>query len=1082
MRKTFGTDVSMFLAALIVMVCTLGAAANAQVVGATASGKLEDASGSVIANAKVTLTNTSQGFARTVVTNNSGEFSAPNLAPGAYEIRVEATSFRTEIRRAVSLSVGEQATFNFTLQVASADQSIVVEDTGSSIELGNSAISAVVEGETIRELPLNGRDWTQIATLQPGTATVRSQPAAGNSSSRGNRGFGQQLTIAGSRPQMNSYRLDGINVNDYVNSPPGSTAGLTLGADAIGEFTIISNNYSASYGLTAGAVITAVTRAGTNQIHGSAYEFVRNNVFDARNYFDSSSLPLRRNQFGATLGGPVVKNHTFLFGNYEGFRNLSTTTAVANVPTAQARTGTLVTAAPVTVESSIKPYLPLWSLPNGTVTGDTGQYIFPSKAVTPEDFFTVRGDQLFSDKDSLYVTYLWDNGSTVQPDVVNINRQQSTTKRQMLSISENHVFSNSFYNAFRMGANRETASSLVKIPGANPLGSDESLGPATGLTAPLISVTTLTGFTGGNKGGSFVYYGFTTPQFTDDAFFAKGNHSIKFGFLFQRIYSNMTFGAYNYGNFSFTSLANFLTNKPASLSVTTTDPVPVDLRQNVFGAYAEDTWRLRRNLSVTVGLRYEPTSVPTAVHGSLANIRDVADTQQFLGDPLFQNPTRKNFAPRVGFSYSPQFSKGKTSISGGYGIFDVLPLTWMFNTQLGQQAPFQVNLTSTTLPSGSANAFPSAAWNYVRNAGTSKPTVAYVQYNPPRSYMQQYNLALQQELPWKLNFKVGYVGSRGVHLGLLSSDANVPQPLLNTPDTLVFPCGTAIVVNISCNASSNASKRINQTFGSVYASGFYSDSYYNGLLAELKQRIGKSLQWQGSFTWQKSIDGSSSVSSSTPYSNSVNGFLFHQLRGVSDFNIPLVFVGNAVWTSPNLIKENNFAAVLVNGWQLGGIYQISSGSPFSIVIGGDTLGLGSSANLDFPDRITGGTCSGNLVNKGNWAKYINQSCFAVPVNNTGTPGTRFGNEQRNSLTGPSFSELDFSLVKNFALSRIREGASFQFRAEAFNLPNHPDLAPPLTNNSLTLSGSAFTTASSFGQITTTAGSSRQLQLAGKLQF
>nr|WP_281047443.1 TonB-dependent receptor [Terriglobus saanensis] len=1074
----------MFLAGLFIILCTLHSSAGAQVVGATVSGKLEDSSGGVIVGAKVTLTNISQGVARSLATNRSGEYSAPNLVPGPYEIHVEANGFRTELRKGVSLSVGEQSTINFTLQVASADQTVVVEDTGSSVELGNSAISTVVEGSTIRELPLNGRDWTQIATLQPGTASVRSQPAAGNPSSRGNRGFGQQLTIAGSRPQLNSYRLDGINVNDYANSTPGSTAGLTLGADAIGEFSIISSNYSASYGLSAGAVINAITRAGTNQIHGSVYEFVRNNVFDSRNYFDQSKLPLHRNQFGATAGGPIVKNRTFLFGNYEGFRNVSSSTSVANVPTVQARTGALVTAAPVTVDASIKPYLPLWALPNGIITGDTGQYVFPAKQVTPENFFTVRGDQIFSAKDSLYVTYLWDKGSTVQPDVVNVNQQQSTTKRQMLSISENHVFSNSFYNSFRMGANYETASSLVKIPGANPLGSDASLGPAPGLSAPLISVTSLTGFTGGVIGGSSVHYGFSTPQFTDDAFLIKGKHSLKFGFLYQRIYSNMTFSNYNYGNFSFTSLPNFLTNKPSTGTVTTTNPVPINLRQNVFGAYGEDTWRVTRNLNVTVGLRYEPASVLTAENGRLANIRDLTSTTQFLGDPLFQNPTRKNFSPRVGFSYSPDFSHGKTNISGGYGIFDVLPLTWEFNLQLGQQAPYQINLSSSTLPSGSANPFPTTAWNYIRNgAGTAKPTVAYIQYNPPRNYMQQYNLALQQELPAKMSFKVGYVGSHGVHQGLTTSDANVPQPVVNTPGSLVFPCGTATVVNISCLASSNATKKPNQAFGTIYGSGWFSDSSYSGLLVELKQRIGKSLQWQGSFTWQKSVDGSSSITSGTPYSNSVNGFLFHQLRGVSDFNIPLVFVANAVWTSPDLIKSHNFASYLVNGWQIGGIYQISSGSPFTVVIGGDTLGLGNSSPLDFPDRVTGTGCSGgNPVNKGNWAKYINQSCFAVPVNTTGIAGTRFGNEQRNSVSGPSFNELDFSLVKNFALTRIREGSAFQFRAEAFNLPNHPNLAPPLSNNSLTLSGSAFTTASSFGQITSTAGSSRQLQLAAKLLF
>jgi outer membrane receptor protein involved in Fe transport len=1082
----------MFFVAIACVLCLLSIPAGAQVIGATVSGTLTDPGGRVVPDAKVMITNTAQGIVRTVTSNHEGAYVAPNLVPGPYEMQVTATGFRTELKKGIVLTVGEESTINIALKVGSLDQTVVVEDTGTLLDLGNSALSAVVTGETIRELPLNGRDWTQVATLEPGTATVRSQPNATNPSSRGNRGFGQQLTVAGGRPQLNSYRIDGINVNDYANSSPGSSAGLSLGADAVGEFSVISSNYSASYGMTAGAVINAITRAGTNQYHGSAYEFVRNDLFDAESYFDVGKLPFRRNQFGATLGGPVIKDRTFLFGNYEGFRQVYTTTSNATTPTALARTGKLVCTTPsatcvngytqVTVSPLVQPYLPVWNLPTSNFKGDVGTYSFASKAVTPENFFTIRGDQIFSSKDSLYATYLYDNGYTTQPDTLNFNDQTNSAKRQMLSIVENHIFSSSFYNSFRVGANRVTASSLIKTPGANPLGSDSSLGAVDGLDAPLIAVGSgITSFTGGVKGGSAVHYGFTTPQISDDVFLNKGKHSLKFGFAFQRTQSNILIASYNYGNYTFTSFQNFLTNVPSNLSIATTPPTSIDLRQSNFGGYGEDSWHLRKNLTLTAGVRYEPTSVPTETANRLANLRTLSGTVSF-GNPLFLNPTYKNVEPRVGFSYSPAVSNGKTILSGGYGVFDVLPLTWMFNLQLSQQGPYSLNLSSSTLAQGS---FPKIAINSAIH-GSGLPAQSYIQYAAPRNYVQQWNFTVQQELPGKVNFKLGYVGSHGVHQDFYTSDANVPQPVLNTRDALVFPCGTSTAPVLTCAAKTNTLLKVNQNVGAILASGWFTGSTYSGLLLDVRQQVGKSLQWQAAFTWQKSLDGSSSVVAGTPFQNSLNGFLFHPLKGVSDFNIPHVFVANGIWTSPRLIKHENVLSYLVNDWQVGGIYQISDGTPFSLTITGDNLGLGNGTPLDFPDRMTGTGCSGNPVNTGNRTTYVKVGCFQLPTNNTGVGGTRFGNEQRNSLRGPDFQELDFSLVKNFHVARLGEGRSLQFRAETFNLANHPNLSPPYTASTLIPVGGGSqlfqTTTATTGQITTTAASPRQIQLAAKLIF
>jgi len=1101
---------------IVVTLCAIFALSlpvNAQVVGATVSGTLTDPGGGVVLGAKITLTNTEQGIIQTIVSNHDGAYAVPNVVPGVYDIKVEASGFSTEVKKGLILTVGEQPTINFSLKVASVDTSIIVEDATSQVEVGNSALSDVVQGDTIRELPLNGRDWTQMAALEPGTATIRSQPnALTSTSSRGNRGFGQQLTIAGGRPQLNTYRIDGINVNDYSNSSPGNSAGLSLGADSIGEFSVISSNYSATYGMTAGGVINAITRAGTNRFHGSAYEFARNSFFDAENYTDVGKQPFSRNQFGGTIGGPVIKNKTFLFGNYEGLRQSYSTSSQATVPSLNARNGVLVCGdlatlkglpkstfgsltcdpngttitLPGGVDPKVVPYLPVWHVPNGAVNGDTAFYTFSSIAVTPENFFTIRGDQVFSQKDSMYVTYLWDNGQTVQPDALNFDNQTNGAKRQLVSLAENHVFTPNFYNSIRIGANRVVAQSLIKTPGANPLGSDPSLGVVSGLDAPLIAVGSgVTGFTGGVVGGSAVHYGYTTPQLTDDVFITKGDHQLKFGFAVERIQSNILIASYNYGTYTFTSLPGFLTNYPSKLAIATTPPTAIDLRQSVYGAYAEDTWKVMKNLQVSVGVRYEPVEVPTETKGRLANLTSLSGTNQ-TGSPLFANPTYKNFEPRLGFSYSPEATNGKTVFSGGYGIFDVLPQTWMFNLQLSQVGPYSENLSVTNPGQGT---FPTGAVNQAIN-GSGLPAESFIPRNPPSNYVQQYNLTIQQELPKRIHFKIGYVGSHGVHQEMYTSDANVPLPIVNVQNgELDFPCtayttvAAATATTLALDTCKTGGAKVNPNVGAILGSGWYTSSNYNGLLMDVKQDIGKSLHWQAAFTYQKSLDGSSSVVSGTPFSNSLNQFLFHPLWGPSDYNIPRVFVANATWHIPKLVSSDNKASYLVNGWELGGIYQLSDGSPFTMLLSGDDLSLGNGSPFDVPDRNTSGSCAGNPVFPHNRTSYVNTSCFSLPTLPTSGTGIRFGNESRNSLRGPDFQELDSSLVKNFSMARFGEGRYLQIRAEAFNIANHPNLNPPYTTNSFSVSSASTTgLASNIGNLNTVAAPGRQLQFAAKFVF
>src|SRR3984893_2079309 len=319
---------------------------QAQVAGGEITGTLTDSSGRVIPNATVSITNLATGIDRTVTTNEDGLYIAPNLLPASYELKFAAPGFKTEARRGIELNVGATVTLNVTMQIGAASETIQVQTEAPDVQLASSDISAEVNATTIRELPLNGRSWTDLAALQPGVNRIQTQPDFSAGTDRGNRGFGQQLTISGARPQQNNYRLDGVSLNDYANGAPGSVLGGSLGVDAIQEFSVLTSNYSAEYGKTSGGVVNAITRSGTNQIHGSVYEFLRNSRLDARNYFDDptkSTPPFKRNQFGGAIGGPILKNRTFFFADYEGDREAKGITQVDFVPSLKARMGPLST-------------------------------------------------------------------------------------------------------------------------------------------------------------------------------------------------------------------------------------------------------------------------------------------------------------------------------------------------------------------------------------------------------------------------------------------------------------------------------------------------------------------------------------------------------------------------------------------------------------------------------------------------------------------------------------------------------------------------------------------------------------------
>src|SRR5437762_1657372 len=545
---------------LTLLAVTLGflfpAVSWGQVAGGTISGTVTDSSGRVIGNVQITINNLATGVTRDVTTNDGGFYSAPNLLPGTYQAKFSAKGFKTEARSGIALTVGATEVLDLTMKVGTAVETIQVTGEAPAVQLATSDISAVVNATTVRELPLNGRSWTDLATLQPGVDAIHTQPDFAAGTDRGNRGFGQQLTISGARPQQNNYRLDGVSLNDYANGAPGSVLGGNLGVDAIQEFSVLTSNYSAEYGKTSGGVVNAVTRSGTNRFHGSAYEFLRNSALDARNFFEDPTAPkapFKRNQFGGAVGGPIIQNRTFFFADFEAIRQSKGIAVVDTVPSNAARAGLLCSnpagadpSNPCTtnqlpagantdangVDLKAKAYLPLFPVPNPHSpilgNGDTALFTRSGQQLVNENFVTTRADHKFSEKDSLYGTYLFDRTPYSAPDGMNNVKLGSLSSRQFLAAEETHSFAPTFVNAVRFGFNHEAVNNNQSTGAINPVAADSTLGSFAGRNAAQVQITGNSLMPGGVGGLPTYLYRWNSFQVYDDAFLNRGRHAIKF--------------------------------------------------------------------------------------------------------------------------------------------------------------------------------------------------------------------------------------------------------------------------------------------------------------------------------------------------------------------------------------------------------------------------------------------------------------------------------------------------------------------------------------------------------------------------
>ena len=1081
---SFGSPV---LLALAFSIFSSGSA-WAQVTGATLSGTVSDTSGAMVPKAEVSIKNISTGITSAVTSDASGFYTLPNLLPGPYEVTASARGFATALQRGITLTVGAEQVLNFSLKVGKANETIEVTAAAPAVQLSTSAIDAEINERTVRELPLNGRDWTQLATLEAGVNVVETQQPLSNSAARVNRGFGNSVSIAGTRPQANNYRLDGISIVDYSGGPPGSVLGVALGVDAVAEFSVLTANSSAEYGRTSGGVVNAVTKSGTNQIHGDAYWFLRDEDFDARNYFDKQIAPFHRNQFGASVGGPIQKDKTFFFADYEGFRQALGTTAVDNVPSQDARNGILHNAdgstTVIKVDPLVKPFLAFWPLPNSGLigTGNTGHFLTVINAGSSENFVTARIDRKFSDKDSVSGTWLYDPAVVQSPDALQTVLSSNNSGRHTIALEETHIFSPSLVNSVRAGYSRVSANSAKTLSVINPLAGDTSLGAFAGQGPPTISVPGLTSFGGGAGALSTIFHHWNSFQAYDDAFITKGLHSLKFGFAFEGMQDNVLSSQRPDGSFSFPSLAGFLSNQPTTFQGGLPGSfTPRGERASLFGGYLQDDWRWRSNLTLNLGIRYEVSTVPTEINGKLENLQSLtALPPGHLGSPLFNNPTLRNFEPRVGLSWDP-FHDGKTAVRAGFGIFDKLPILDEAYQLYTACAPFATFITGTNLAAGS---FPAGA------AGVGKVLPSTLRYcfaptDPKRNYVLIWNLNVQRQLTASTTMMVAYVGSHGVHMVNRNDSYNMVFPTA-TPYGFLWP------------SPIGSGKLLNPNAGAILGLIWDGTALYDALDVQVTKRMSHGFQVQGSYSWAKAIDTGSANTVSDPYTNSITSLLWFCdscRRGLSDFNIAHSLVANYLWDLPS--PKNWGGAIssrLLGGWELGSIISAKTGVPITPLIGGDPLGTKSSDPFAYPNRLHGPGC-GSPVNPGNPNNYIKLNCFALPVAPSalasqctpfgfpsapiaGTCANLVGNAGRNTVVGPGLFTVDLSLLKNNHIPRISEAFNVQFRADFFNILNRANFATPVDNE--TLFTQAGTPVPGAGAIDQTSTTSRQIQFALKV--
>jgi len=1019
------------LFAALLLVATL----HAQTVGAALQGDVTDPSGAAVSGAVVEIRHVETGETRRQLTGDSGHWLEPLLPPGEYELKVAAPGFQTMLRQGVHLAVGQDAVIDFHLQLGKNETTISVSAEAPLVNATSGAAGGLVDEKQMRDLPLNGRSFQQLALLQPGVNAV----TTGGNDPVGGRT--PKIAINGARPELSSFLLDGTDINDVYNKTPGSVGGVLLGVEAVLEFQVLTNSYSAEFGRSAGGVINAVTRSGTNHLHGAAFEFLRNSAFDAKNFFDPATAPIppfKRNQFGGVLGGPARRDRTFFFLSVETLIDRLGVTGVTSTPTAAARLG-ILPAGTVPVNAKIQSLMSaLLPLPNGRdLGGGVGQYLFTAPQPTDEKFIQGRIDHRFSSAGSLFARYTIDDGAVNRPPTtkVPVTNTDERSRNQYVTVEYQRLFSPRTLDTLRAGFNRSNHESVNQavVPVAPSLA---------WLAGEPMGYLTVSGVMTENFGDYRLprLDRLNNYQLGDTLFLNRGAHSLKLGVDTQRIQFNQNTSSQVGGLLTFTSLANFLQGIPSQFDFALpghVDPIR-GYRQTLFAAFAQDDVRLRRNLTVNLGLRYEFVTVPTEVNGKISNLRRVTDPAITVGGPWYANPSLKNFAPRVGIAWDPSGS-GRTSVRAGFGLFDdeILPKYYFFSGSLNPPFTERASITSPPFPNLLATFDPN-------NVKYQLQTTNYDLQNP---YTMQFNFSVQRALPGDSVVTAGYSGSRGLHLFRIG-DANL------APFTVVD--GVKIY--------QPQSGRLNPNFASITQRSTDAQSFYNALLVSFQKRFSRGFGVQASYTFSRSVDDSSGINSQDFTTGGVYVFDFYDRkadRGLSSFWAQHVFSGNWSYELPTRILK---------GWQLNGIVTAQTGHPFEVREGFNRSGNLNTVNYAMHERPDVNPAFTGPVIRGGPDRYWDINAFVLQ------PANRRGNLGRNTLIGPGIVNLDLSLTRSF---RIRDTAHLDFRAESFNLPNRPNFANPAGVTAFT---GVSSIAANWGVISSTVTASRQIQLALKLVF
>jgi hypothetical protein len=1038
--------------------------AHAQGTTGTISGVVTDESKAVLPGVTVLVTNTETGATRTLVTDERGGFRALNLPPGIYAVSAQLQGFTPAKHENLTLQIGRDVNADLALKIGALTDQVTVEGAATNIELSSATAGGVVSRTQIAELPLNGRSFMQLATLEPGVAVSR---GTGRDFTGG---FGStQVSIGGARPEMTGYLLEGTNIADISDKAPSSLAGVLLGVDAVKEFSVQTHDYAAEFGRAAGGVISAVTKSGTNNLHGSAFEFLRDSKFDQPNYFDpidaatgkQATPPFTRNQFGGTAGGPVVHNKVFYFGSFEGLRQNLSLTHLARLPDASAHNGLVPNASgkltTVAISPLVKPYLDLlYPIPTGQDFGDgTAELRHTDIDPTHENFLVGKVDWQIGSNDSMFVRISSDRSNSTTHQEHPLFIEPTTTDTRYFTYQDQHIFSSRVLNVARGAINRTARADdfvpTIAIPQSLYFTTDPHFGAITitsGISSP------------GTTSSTPIDYTQVVFQLSDTLTVSSSKHTAKFGADVQRYH----FDGFSYsrfgGEFRFTSLTNFLRGTvnrfTGNLPGTDTQR---DMRQSYFAFFGQDEWRPAGNLTVNYGIRYEFFTIPYDTQNRVAGLLSFSDLESgpngvTPGSDFFKNPSKLDFAPRLGVAWNP-FGDHKTSVKAGAGLFFQPLTTSYYRGTTFRVYPYFAGVDIRTVPTFG----PAVEQLLAQGTGLAvQKRSEFIDYNARQPYTTQYHASVAHELPGAIVAEVGYVGSRGYNLPFYS-DPNAVPVQFNAADGhwQVVPGG----------------KLLFPDWGRIRTRTNDARSWYNGLTASVNRRFSNGFLFQGSYTYGHSRDTwSGGLIGSADFDNgagsATNYFHPENELGPSSFDVRHTLVVNAVYELPFGKSLTGAAGQIAAGWQVGVVGNFASGIPYTPFIGFDYAGdLSSDPNPQKPDFAPGYN-AGN-VTTGDPANWFNANGFILP------PKGEYGNVPRDSLRGPDMKIVDLSILKN---SRIRK-QNLQFRVEIFNLFNRANFATPISSALFSPDGSRIPNAARVDHTVTTA---RQVQLGLKFVF